>query len=317
MGNTKVGNREITLNEIKRKIRRRCRSFCKSNCGLKLRVNSSFEGYVKSDDSLKRRLKRLMKKEKLTKKQALARLKSEIRENAIECLCNTIINIINAGDYTIIYSNLPCHKRWYFARLLDQLIRRGFIKAYLDLKLEAEVEELRRSTECQGVKELPNDPWLSDNKKSAEIKIWSFHTTGDKALREKRINCWAKHIKLDLTNLIKALSIEDLIVHAKLMNNVKVTKKNNVNNAKATPIPGNYNDNTYQDTKSDSAVEEGFKWHILAPDASVVDSIEKNSGGIMNIPSITKPIIYSALDSTTKPSSKPKGGRKSDKKVNK
>ena len=56
-------------------------------------------------------------------------------------------------------------------------------------------------------------------------------------------------------------------------------------------------------------VEDGFKWRVLASDALIVDSIEKRADGIMNIPPVTKPIIYFALDNT-KRSPKPRCSHK-------
>ena len=249
MGSTEVGNRKISLNDLRR--------FCEAHCDLNFRNNVHFKRYAKGWS----RLKRLMGEKNLTKEQALSVLEEKIRRKAIECLYKAI----NAGTYTVIYGNLPCYRQWYFAWLIDHLIRKGFIKAYYT---GPSAEELKKNDKC-GARGLPNDPWLGNRMRSAEIKIWSFYTTGNETRREKRLDCWARYIKLDLTGLINALRpIKGSTTDIKLISNAEASNKEN---------------NTYQGAKSDSDVEESFKKRILAPDASVVDSIEKRADGIMDI----------------------------------
>ena len=227
MGSAEVSSsRKIDLDDLRR--------FCEAYCDLNFRNNVHFKRYVKGWG----RLKRLMGEKNLTKEQALSVLEEKIRRKAIGCLYGAI----NAGTYTVIYGNLPCYRQWYFAWLIDHLIRKGFIKAYYT---GPSAEELKKNDKCRA-RGLPNDPWLGNRMRSAEIKIWSFYTTGNETQREKRLDCWARYIKLDLTGLINALrSIKNSTVDMRYMNKTEtVSNGADATNNSISDNSGSANQNT-------------------------------------------------------------------------
>ena len=171
--------------------------FCEIKCNINFRKNEHFARYTKRWN----RLKRLMRKKNLTEEQALQILEKKIHTKAIRCLYGAI----KTGTPMVVLNRLPCYKQWYFAKLIDHLIRVGLIKAYYT---GPSAEELKKSEKC-GVRGVPKDPWLKDRIKSAEFKIWSFYTTGDETLRKNRLKCWAKYIELDLTGLLNALKLAE------------------------------------------------------------------------------------------------------------
>ena len=306
-------------------IRNKLESLCENDCSLDidLRNNTYFDNYVKNDGRLMKMLKTIMKKENLTEEQALSMLKEKIRKMAINCLTDVIYNLISnpnfrkADTYIVVYGHLPHYRQWYFAWLIHQLIRKGLIGAYY---IGPKYEELIGRTKCQGLRSPPDDPWLSDRRKSGEVKIRAFYITADKTQRNKMLSCWAKHIKLDLTKLVKTVMQTEPVIITNTISNPSIISSieaimntaNNPNNANATFVISSYNDNVYQNAElSDQALAR----RLYAPDASVVDSIEKGNDGIMRIPTTPtaeseKP--YFVLDNT-KSSPKPRSTHKGDK----
>jgi hypothetical protein len=81
----------------------------------------------------------------------------------------------------------------YINMFLDRLIRKGFIRA----RYIGPPKKFLPSP-CNKVRGLPKDPWIYDRTKSGALKIWSFYSTGNKRLREKRYRCWKDYIELKL-----------------------------------------------------------------------------------------------------------------------
>jgi len=103
--------------------------------------------------------------------------------------------VLEEKRVTVKYSSIPGYESKNVASILS----------FLSEKNLAEVEYRgppEDQLECKA-RRVPGDPWTADRKKSGLAKLRSFYLTSHEPTRRRRVECWAQHLELDFTHLLK------------------------------------------------------------------------------------------------------------------